>query len=149
MRHFQAIERHERIVSLALVLLAACQGSSTAPDLPPSRDHGRSCSALPLDLIGLSSIGASLEWATWYSQAESCAGKPSEFSRVRWYTVERVDELDGTATNIIGVTCVDDIYLVSTAEANVRHEILHHLLGVQGHPSEFFTRCAEDLVGSP
>lgn len=134
----------------ALLALTACS-TPTSPASGVAADAlGQTCPSRDYTFVGLQRIAPPpAAWATWYAQAEECAGIRGRFDRVRWFTVEEIrNAADGTASGFRGMACADDVYLTSTAEDLVRHELLHHILDRPGHPAEFFPRCAENLVGS-
>lgn len=80
------------------------------------------------------------EWRAWYAIAEKCSGRTGNFDRVRWYTYpgELVPHRNAAA-----ITTEHDHkiaiaeYWVTTPDV-ITHEALHDILGVAGHPAEYF-----------
>lgn len=78
----------------------------------------------------------------WYALAEQCSGRQGDFARVRWYWYQHETEIPGEP-GAVGMTWLRShkIALAGTAvsdSAVVIHESLHDVLGVDGHPEEFF-----------
>jgi hypothetical protein len=92
------------------------------------------------------------EYRLWWSMTEACSGLRGSFSSVDWYVVPGTTNLPGTHGEYQGEWFVQGnrISLASAVQfdgALVRHEMLHALLGVDGHPrSEFLDRCAGTVV---
>lgn len=119
--------------------------------------------ALPLILGACSSLepsGSSLPpgatplvapaiYQDWFVRTESCSGLAGKFSSVVWYMVPGVRTFPTEAGDKIAMweragqrarIVIAGDYLEH--EMVVRHELLHHLLGREGHPTEYFTeRC--------
>jgi hypothetical protein len=103
-------------------------------------------SALPALAIR---IEAPSHFRTWFQQTESCSGLTAAFEAVEWYVVPGVDEFVVEGAPRVGMwqreggqsqIVVAGNYLEH--EMVVRHEILHHLMGREGHPTEMFVeRC--------
>lgn len=88
---------------------------------------------------------ADAKYSAWFAKTESCSGLAGNFQNVAWYTVPGAEtfetpegpkvgmwERNGRETRII----IAGRYIGH--EMVVRHEMLHHLLNREGHPSEFF-----------
>jgi hypothetical protein len=92
------------------------------------------------------------EYRLWWSMTEACSGLHGSFSSVDWYVVPGTTDLPGTHGEYQGEWFVQGnrISLASAEQFDgslVRHEMLHALLGVDGHPrSEFLDRCAGTVV---
>ena len=92
------------------------------------------------------------EYRLWWSMTEACSGLHGSFSSVDWYVVPGTTELPGTHGEYQGEWFVQGnrISLASAEQFDgslVRHEMLHALLGVDGHPrNEFLDRCAGTVV---
>jgi hypothetical protein len=92
------------------------------------------------------------EYRLWWTMTEACSGLHGSLSSVDWYVVPGTTELPGTHGEYQGEWFVQGnrISLASAEQYNgslVRHEMLHALLGVDGHPrSEFLDRCAGTVV---
>ncbi len=81
------------------------------------------------------------EYATWWAATEGCSGRHGSMARVNWFKVP------GEGFACPTGTCVgrwEDNHTIYVAEAwldhemVVRHEMLHDLLGVDGHPDPPF-----------
>ncbi|HEV7702757.1 MAG TPA: hypothetical protein VGO46_00640 [Gemmatimonadaceae bacterium] len=92
------------------------------------------------------------EYRLWWSMTEACSGLHGSFSSIDWYVVPGTTALPGTHGEYQGEWFVQGnrISLASAKEFDgslVRHEMLHALLGVNGHPrSQFLDRCAGTVV---
>ena len=92
------------------------------------------------------------EYRLWWSMTEACSGLHGSFSSVDWYVVPGTTELPGTHGEYQGEWFVQGnrISLASAQQFDgslVRHEMLHSLLGVDGHPrNQFLDRCAGTVV---
>jgi hypothetical protein len=92
------------------------------------------------------------EYRLWWNLTEACSGLHGSFSSVDWYVVPGTTDLPGTHGEYQGEWFAQGnrISLASAEQFNgslVRHEMLHALLGVDGHPrSEFLDRCAGTVV---
>jgi hypothetical protein len=94
-------------------------------------------------------------YQTWWQEVESCSGIAGNFGDVSWYYVPDVNVFTvGANPNVAGywqpyhhsVTLagskIDDPDLV-------RHEMLHALLKLAGHPVEYFDQRCGSIVTSP
>lgn len=104
----------------ALTLIGACSSFT------PTNDH---------------SFTPPAEYRVWFAKTQACSGLEGDFDRIQWYVV------DGTEFDCPGGKCVgrwnsDHSIFISQAwtanEMVVRHEMLHDLLGVPGHPDPPF-----------
>lgn len=118
------------VLSTALIL-SAC-GTEPSP-LPP----------------GATAMAVHPEYATWWQSTEACSGITGNFASIEWFEVPNTSTFQSEAGIVVGlwekssgqnrITIAGD-YVDN--ELVVRHEMLHALLGRQGHPSEYFvTRC--------
>jgi hypothetical protein len=117
---------------LALAALSACDGPSpTEPPFP--------LAAVPMDMPP--------HYAIWWQLTEACSGLSADLSQIHWYEIPGVTTFTvrGEAYNgywwregnriVIAGGSVDDGSLV-------RHEMLHDLIGRDGHPRSYFLdRC--------
>lgn len=86
-----------------------------------------------------------VEYAGWYARAEACSGLHGDFSRVRWYRYAGDDLPAGKGVHAgdVGATWARQ-HKIALASARmldsgaVIHEALHDVLGVRGHPVEYF-----------
>ena len=92
------------------------------------------------------------EYRLWWSMTEACSGLHGSFSSIDWYVVPGATDLPGTHGEYQGEWFVQGnrISLASSEQFDgslVRHEMLHALLGVDGHPRhQFLDRCAGTVV---
>ncbi len=88
-------------------------------------------------------------YAEWYWRTEACSGTAGAFSTVEWYVVPGVATFStphGEQVGMWQVTGGKNRVVIAGDytghEMVVRHEMLHQLLGREGHPPEFFAeRC--------
>lgn len=96
-----------------------------------------------------SRIAPPAEFSAWYTRTETCAQLPGNFERIDWYVVPGVETFETEDGPKVGLWSRyegrDRIVVAGNYlrhEMVIRHEILHQLLGRQGHPSEYFSeRC--------
>ena len=102
--------------------------------------------ALPLGAV---EIAAPAIYREWSDRTEACSGLIRSFSSVTWYVVPGVESFQTEKGPKVGLWLskggADRIVIAGTYrndEMVVRHELLHHLLGQEGHPDGYFvTRC--------
>lgn len=129
-----AVLRVTRAAALAAVGALACR-SVIDPPLP---DAARPFTPPPA-------------YARWWVQTEACSGRRGDLAAVRWYTTPGARTItQGRDTGLAGYYSrpSNRIVLADTAAlgaAEVRHEMLHALLGVGGHPRAAFV---EDCGGT-
>ena len=85
------------------------------------------------------------EFVTWWERTEQCSGLVGDYSRISWYVVPNVDTFQSEIGEVVGlwsksksgsqITIAGDW---TNSELVVRHEMLHDLLGRQGHPTDYF-----------
>ncbi|MBX6331057.1 MAG: hypothetical protein IRY91_04335, partial [Gemmatimonadaceae bacterium] len=91
-------------------------------------------------------------YAVWWRVTEQCAGRTGDFAAVHWYVIPGVSDfkVGGESYNgywwlggnriVLAGGSVDDGSLV-------RHEMLHAIIGHDGHPHAYFvTRCGGVVV---
>jgi hypothetical protein len=104
-------------------------------------------------------------YRTWWQLTESCSGLTGEFGAVRWYRVAAVDsfDLEGTWASGAWYPTGNRIVIAQqeiTDGEVVRHEMLHALRQVGGHPRDLFLDkcggvvacdggCVQDAGGPP
>lgn len=123
----------------AITILAALGSTGCATVAPSS-------SSLPALAVRFE---APAHFQAWFSQTESCSGLTAAFQLVEWYVVPGVNDFDVEGEARVGMwQRVDGKSQIVIAgnyvdhEMVVSHEILHHLLGREGHPAELFVeRC--------
>jgi hypothetical protein len=94
---------------------------------------------------------APARFALWWRMTESCSGRTGDFQHVQWYIVPDADsiEVDGKSYHGYWYGAHDRIILADhkrLAGPLVRHEMLHALLGVLGHPRDPYLTSCEDIV---
>ena len=89
------------------------------------------------------------EYAEWFARTEHCSSLRGSPQAIQWYVVPEAETFETAEGAKVGMWeksgGVSRIIIAGRYlghEMVVRHEILHHLLDREGHPSEFFTdRC--------
>jgi hypothetical protein len=92
----------------------------------------------------------------WWSMAEACSGITGSLADIKWYAVPNVDSISDGRDQVSGYWSSGDnrIVLIAAGKFNgtlVRHEMLHALLRINGHPRrQFVERCGGvvDCTGS-
>jgi hypothetical protein len=82
-------------------------------------------------------------YATWWSMTEACSGTTGDFAKVQWYSVPIGTDLlgPGREINAYWSEASNRIVLTSATMVDggvVRHEMLHALIRVGGHPRTYF-----------
>lgn len=106
-------------------------------------------SPLPFGAVGYSPNPDDVE--RWWSQVEHCSGITGDLSAVRFYIMPNSLTFTWEGQEVIGLWIErgNKIVLASAfafREQNVRHEMLHALLRVEGHPIEYFVEKCGHLV---
>ena len=128
---FLALLRPAGTAAACCVTLAACT-ITTAPERPAG--------AVPLTPPAV--------YARWWAMTESCSGLTGPLAAVSFWHVPGVNSFMRGGKNVLGywTNADNQIVLAGNAEldgSNVRHEMLHALLRVGGHPREqFLGKCA-------
>jgi hypothetical protein len=123
-----------RLWSAAAAIAFAMQACTWPTDLPSS--------ATPLTPPSI--------YARWWTMTEACSGHTRDFNAIRWYhTPGSTVQLNGA--DVSGFYSHSGHYVVVTDAmvdngAGVRHEMLHALLDVVGHPRDQFLGACEDVV---
>jgi hypothetical protein len=110
--------------------LATCR-FPTAPELPAG--------AVPLTPPAV--------FARWWAMAESCSGVRGPLDAVSFYEVPGVSDFDRDGRRVLGYWTAAGNQIVLAGDAalvgsNVRHEMLHALIRVGGHPrDQFLEKC--------
>ena len=89
------------------------------------------------------------QYTVWWGRTETCAQLTSSMEAVRWYVVPGVATFPTESGDKVGYwsksregTRIIIAGDYRDHELVVRHEILHELLGREGHPDEYFRqRC--------
>lgn len=112
------------------ILLTAC-GTGTEPtsDLP----------------AGAVAVSPSQSYSDWFAKTEACSGVTGSLSTIQFFVVPGVTEFSTTAGNKIGMWIKQGnrsrIVIAGSFQDHemvVRHEMLHALIGVTGHPAGLF-----------
>jgi hypothetical protein len=98
---------------------------------------------------GAVEMAAPAIYREWSDRTEACSGLNRSFSSVKWYVVPGVESFQTEKGPKVGLWLskagTDRIVIAGeyrNSEMVVRHELLHHLLGQEGHPDGYFvTRC--------
>jgi len=89
-------------------------------------------------------------FALWWQMTESCSGRRGDLRAIRWYVVPNVSSIDVDGEQVQGVTFgTDRIVLAEPYRLDgslVRHEMLHALLRVGGHPRDAFLVACDGIV---
>ena len=91
-----------------------------------------------------------VEYAGWWAEVEACSGLRGDFATVRFVVWPGMVVIPGTRR--MGASYSDRRVIELAGRAlgpTVRHEMLH-MLGVDGHPEEYFGqsgRCAGVVTG--
>lgn len=123
-----------RWLSLAVVAVGGCSSlAPSEPDLP----------------VGAVRLEAGAEYRAWFSRTQACSGLVGQYDEIQWFVVPNVETFATAAGPKVGMWeksgRVARIILAGRYtghEMVVRHEMLHHLLDREGHPSQYFVdRC--------
>jgi hypothetical protein len=119
-------------VAAAMCATLATCSLTTAPARPPG--------AVPLTSPPV--------YARWWAMTESCSGLSGPLAAVSFWHVPGVNSFTRAGRSVLGYWTTADNQIVLAGNAaldggNVRHEMLHALLRVGGHPREqFLGKCA-------
>ena len=124
----------------ALLLSALVALGTSCATLAPS------LSTLPLGAVAMT---APPVYQEWQRSTESCSGLAGDFSATKFYVVPGVNTFATEEGPKVGLWSregkANRIVLAGNYaehEMVVRHEMLHQLLGREGHPPEYFvSRC--------
>jgi hypothetical protein len=81
--------------------------------------------------------------STWWQQVEECSGLRGDLSRVLFFLVPDAATFRWEGRDVIGLWMERDNRIVLAGDfafrdQNVRHEMLHALTRMSGHPREYF-----------
>lgn len=127
-----------RRVLFCAVLLAGCE-NPLAPYVPEKIEHK----------YGAFRFTPPAHYLDWWKEVEGCSGKTGDFDAVQWYQATFTDILPGTTAAAISDYARQVVVVAEyrKEEANViRHEALHLIIKVPGHPPEFFQGPCGNLV---
>jgi hypothetical protein len=122
------------ILSGLLSSVVACE-STTAVELPPTAV----------------SLAPPARFALWWRMTEACSGVQGDLASVSWYVVPNTTtlDLDGERVHGYWVRGANRIVLADAHRYDgplVRHEMLHALLRVPGHPRATFLSACDGIV---
>src|SRR5688572_7718188 len=85
-------------------------------------------------------------YTEWWRMTEQCSGRTGDFRRIEWYVMPGVSGFSrGGLKDVQGMILDNRIVIAERSLKSgplVRHEMLHALIGAEGHPrSEFIGRC--------
>jgi hypothetical protein len=83
----------------------------------------------------------------WWAMVQSCSGKQADTQSIRWYRVPGSFLSDGSSGAWVAST--REIYIAEGAlnsPSLIRHEMLHALLNVHGHPADQFLGKCDGIV---
>jgi hypothetical protein len=128
------VEKQLQIIAASVLLAGGC--SSLGPS-----DFQLPAGAVPLT--------APADYAAWFAKTEACSGLRGSVKDVEWYVVPDAATFATAAGPKVGMWeksgSVARIIVAGRYaghEMVVRHEMLHHLLDREGHPSEYFvSKC--------
>lgn len=91
------------------------------------------------------------QYGAWWTLTEQCSGRTGDPSAVQWYYVPGATSFSLEGETVNGAWYSDGNRIVIAAEsygdgALVRHEMLHALLRVPGHPRDQFLDHCGDIV---
>lgn len=89
--------------------------------------------------------------ATWWREVEECSGLRGDLSKINFYIVPDASSFMWESREVIGLWMERDSRIVLASQfayrdRNVRHEMLHALIRLDGHPPEYFQRRCGTLV---
>lgn len=109
------------------------------------------CTEWPFDPSGFEPFDPPDYFAEWYAELEDCMGVQGDFERIQWLvlpgTITFPCEFGGEAHECYGVWREPHrIYLSSVVIGEdwvdiIKHEMLHELLQLSGHPEPPFGTC--------
>jgi hypothetical protein len=118
------------------ILVAIGVGACTTPTAPP----------LPVGAVAYAPDPNLV--AIWWSQVEGCSGLRGDVNAIRWYIVPDAGTFEWDHSEAIGLYQEHGNRIVLASayafrDRNVRHEMLHALIKLPGHPPEYFkVKCA-------
>lgn len=89
-------------------------------------------------------------YARWWAAVENCSGHSGDFNAIRWYRVpgsgfrQAGQDLDGMYSRAGRYIALSEEHVDDGGM--VRHEMLHALLNVTGHPRDEFLGACKDVV---
>jgi len=137
LRHKRALPQ---VATLFFVLGCACSVAAIAI----------ACSEPMAPLpVGAIAWSPPARFALWWQMTESCSGRQGDLRAIRWYVVPNATSIDVDGQQVHGETIGNRIVLADSHRLDgplVRHEMLHALLGVGGHPRDAFLVACNDIV---
>src|SRR6476661_4990844 len=137
LRHTRALPQ---VATLFFVLGCACSVAAIAI----------ACSEPMAPLpVGAIAWSPPARFALWWQMTESCSGRQGDLRAIRWYVVPNATSIDVDGQQVHGETIGNRVVLADSHRLDgplVRHEMLHALLGVGGHPRDAFLVACNDIV---
>lgn len=92
--------------------------------------------------------------AAWWNEVEQCSGMRGDLSRVSFYIVPEVSTFTWEGRDVIGLWMEKGNRIVLAGEfafrdLNVRHEMLHAITRLGGHPPRYFRDLCGAIVDQP
>jgi hypothetical protein len=130
-----------------LLFLPLGVGAQSVLEFPKVRNVSSVTVIGPVLFFDLDGIVPQQAFRTWWEEVEICTAVQRPFDAVKWYVT-------GTILNVVTMRSAWGLYYPTPPEIvvvrdqtperieqTVKHEVLHHLLGVQGHKNQAFKRC--------
>lgn len=111
--------------------------------LPPLAAIG--CSEANFEPVDAQSLNPPDVYRVWWTEVESCTQMEGTFSRVDWYSVERIEDREAGVRRAGAWQPPHTIYLQherANDQRVVKHEIVHDLLQRRDHDTPLFKDCA-------
>lgn len=91
------------------------------------------------------------QFIVWWRQVEACSGLRGDYDSVAFYIVPHSYVIPWGDVSAGGLYFIDGNRIVlagsqATSAQNVRHEMLHALLKLPGHPAAYFRGVCDSLV---
>ena len=94
-------------------------------------------------------FAAPADYRAWWASTEACSGLTGNFDQISWYQVPGARTMQTDIGEKVGLWARRDGHTDITIageytqhELVIRHEMLHELLGEEGHPASYFVeRC--------
>ena len=101
--------------------------------------------------LGAVDLAPPAVYARWWAMAEACSGRTGDLSDVSFYVVPNVSDFTRNGRQVLGYWTSGGNQIVLAGGAafdgsNVRHEMLHALIRVGGHPREHFLEKCGGVV---
>ncbi len=115
---------------------------------------------LPQGAVPLAAPGV---FQDWYQRTEACSGLQGSWTSLRWYVIPGASSFVAAEGPVVGLWTRErkaGVIVLAGNFANdelvVRHEMLHSLIGKEGHPPDLFISACHltweswsEAIGSP